>query len=144
MMKKYGSDDYLDEKGKIKIPFFYIKPTVISKNDLKETSLEHGVIYNPVHPHYGFKVISARKSKIFETQCRIYGVDIKDDCLFVYEVGKQTPWKLDINLDVKDWAKFLDISRKDVRYLEENFGLSLDDVENVNSYGLKYVNEENK
>ena len=142
--EKYKSNDYLDKNGKIKIPFAYIKPTIIAKNESKETSLKNGVLYDPRYPHYGFKVISARKSKVFETQCRISGAEIRDDNLVVYEEGKQTPWKIDINLDVLDWAKFLDISRRDVKYLEDNFGLSKDDVENVNSYGLKYVNKENK
>ena len=142
--ERYKSDDFLDKNGKIKIPFAYIKPTIIGKNESQETSLEKGVMYDPRYPHYGFKVISARKSKVFATQCRITGAEIRENNLVVYEEGKQTPWKIDINVDVIDWAKFLDISRRDVKYLEDNFGLSIDDVEEVNSYGLKYVNEETK
>ena len=140
--EKYGSDDYLDDEGKIKIPFAYINPTVITKNETKETSIKpKGVMYDPRNPHYGFKVISARKSKVFGTQCRIIGVEINDeDYLLIHEEGKRKTWKLDINLDVIDWAQFLDASRRDVQYLEDNFGLSKDDVEKVNSYGLKYVN----
>ena len=140
--ENYAQDCYLNKNGKTTIPFAYINPTVISKNDLEETSLTNGVMYSPACPHYGFKVISARKSKVFKTQCRIQGVEIRDDYLHVYEEGKYKPWKIDISLDVEDWAQFLDIYKRDVQYLKDNFGLSIDDVENVNSYGLRYVNKE--
>lgn len=140
--EKYNREDFLDKEGKFKIDFSRINPTAISKNESVETPLKKGVMYDPAHPHYGFKVMSARKSKIFETQCRIVAMEIRDDRLIVYEEGKKTSWEIDINVDVEQWGQFLDISRQDIRYVEENFGLTRDDIEDINSYGLKYVNEE--
>lgn len=86
--------------------------------------------------HYGFMFTTLDKGTMsYPTQCPIFGVEIKDDCLIVYEDGKLIPWKIDVKSGkVKGCAKFSQLSRRDIRYLEEKFGLGIEDIDRVNSY----------
>lgn len=140
---KYSKDCYLDEKGKLKIPIEYLSATIVVGSELEKVPLSKGIVIDEEKPKYGFKVIGARKSETFPTQCPLFGVQVVDSLITIYEYGKTIPWKIDVNGDVLEYAQFLDASRRDVRYLSENLCLSKDDIENVNSYGLKYVNKEN-
>lgn len=135
--EKYSADCYFDENGNFKRPIEYLDSKIIIGGE--ESPLINGAVF--AGNHYGFKVVSARKTETYPTQCPIYGIELRDGIIQVFEHGKFLPWKINGNLDVVDYAKFLDVSKKDVRYLESTFGLSIDDVENVNSYGLKYVNK---
>lgn len=86
--------------------------------------------------HYGFDFTTLENGMInHETQCPIFGVEVEDGLLKVFEDGKFIPWKIDIKSgDVIECAKFLNISRRDIAYLESKFGLGIEDLEKVNSY----------
>lgn len=137
----YSKACFLDKDGKYKVPFEYLDANIFVGSE--KLPLSKGVMLDEENPCYGFKIISVRKSETFPTQCPLVGVQVVDGMIHILERGKTTPWRIDINGDVHEYAKFVDVSRRDIKYLNEKFGLSGDDVENVNSYGLKYVNKEN-
>lgn len=144
--EKYNHKDSFDENGKFIIPLSSLNPTIFVGIESPYFSLREGegVMLDSNCNQYGFRVISSRKSKSFPTQCRILGAQLtRDNLITVYEEGKTIPWKINGDLEVEQYAMFVSISRSDIKYLEENFGLSKDDIENVNSYGLKYDNKEN-
>lgn len=141
---KYSQDCYLDEKGRTKIPLSMLDAKIFTSPNEEKLPLADGVMLDEKRQQFGFKVISAKKSETFPTQCPLAGVQVRDGFIHVYEYGKTISWCLDVNGDVQEYAKFVDASRRDVRYLSEVLCQSKDDIENVNSYGLKYVNKENK
>lgn len=140
---KYSQDCYFDENGKSKIPLEFLDATILVGQNAEKLPLSHGVMLDDSKPKYGFKVINARRSETFPTQCPLVGVQVINGLITVYEQGKTIPWRIDINGSVQEYAQFVEASRRDVRYLSENLCLSKDDIANVNSYGLKYVNKEN-
>ena len=141
--EKYNKDCYYDSNtGRFKIPFNQLDATIHIDGVDEILPLSNGVMLDSGRSHYGFKVISARKQQTFPTQCRLFGVQLVDGLINVLEEGKYVSWKIDNNGDVIDYAKFLDIYQRDIDYLRETFGLSRDNIANVNSYGLKYVNKE--
>lgn len=137
----YSRECFLDKEGKYNVPFEYLDTNIFVGTE--KLPLSKGVMLSEKNPCYGFKVISVRKSETFPTQCPLVGVQVIDGMIHILEQGKTTHWHIDINGDVHEYAKFVDVSRRDIKYLNEKFGLSGEDVENVNSYGLKYVNKEN-
>ena len=97
-----------------------------------------GVVFCEIH--YGFSFTSQTKETfLFSTQCPIYGAEIDMDGIFVimkvFEIGKTIQWKVNMEtVEVIQCAKFLDISRRDMEYLSKNFGLGVNDLDEVNSY----------
>lgn len=69
------------------------------------------------------------------TQCQLFGVEVENGLLKVWEDGKTIPWRVDIRTgEVVDYARFSSLSRRDIKYLEEKFGLCIEDLDKVNSY----------
>lgn len=94
--------------------------------------------------HYGISfTIQEGETFIFPTQCPIFGARFDADrnnfYLTVYEIGKTMPWKIDLTGRVIQNAKFLGVSRSDMKYLYENFGLGYEDLNEVNSYYEKVL-----
>ncbi len=86
--------------------------------------------------HYGFCFKDGNgNTNFYSTQCPLFGVEIENGILKVYEEGKSISWQIDVKTgEVKECAKFLNISRRDLNYLYERFGLEIDDLDKVNSY----------
>ena len=86
--------------------------------------------------HYGFIFTTLDKGEMsYSTQCPIFGVEVDNGLLKVWEDGKVIPWRVDMkNGEVVDYAKFSSLSRRDIQYLEEKFGLGIEDLDKVNSY----------
>ncbi len=83
--------------------------------------------------NYGFNIISSEKQDLYYTQCPIYGLEIKNNLLTIYEEGKNIPWKFSLDGECIEDAKFLSISREDVRYLSTNLGVGSSSLEKVNA-----------
>ncbi len=131
---------FLNDDLKKKNPFSNIKPTIITKEG--EDELDCFSTHD--NTHYGFKVISSKRSVTYPTQCPIQGVFYRQykksrgGRIIIHEQGKFHPWELSPNLTVKEFAHFNDFREQDMTYLKENFGIDKKDVAKVNAYGLKY------
>lgn len=140
---KYSEDIWIDKTGKTKIPLKLLDASILLNSQEDKLPLSNGVMFDTAKPRYGFKVIGYRQSKTIPTQCPLIGVQIVDEEVCIYEEGKMLPWRIAGNADVLDYAKFVAESRRDIKYIADEFSLSKDEVENINSYGLKYVSKEN-
>lgn len=137
-----NKDRYVGEDGKYKIPLELVEGSIYVDPKEEKLPLNNGVMLDTNNPQFGFKVISLHDSKEYATQCPLIGVQIIDGALHIYEDGKTTPWRFSAEGDLLQYAQFFENSRRDIRYIKDNFCLSSDDVANINSYGLKYVNKD--
>lgn len=137
--EEYTDKGYFDKEGHFTVPLSSLKGTIIAKSLEVEYSLKSGVLFDPSIECYGFNIVSARKTLSFPTQCAISCIALEDDLIKIYEVGKKIPWSIDGDLVVREYAQFLEISRRDIAYLNEKFGLTEENVADVNEYGLQYV-----
>lgn len=135
-----NKERYIGADGKYNVPIGLIDASIFV--DTEKLPLSNGVMLDTDNPKYGFKVISIRDSKEYATQCPLIGVQVIDGLVHVYEDGKTTPWRFTPEGELLEYAKFFESSRRDIRYIKDNFCLSSEDVPNINSYGLKYVNKD--
>ncbi len=120
------------------------RPAVLKEYPNKMTLVEQNEEYNLINgvvlsdERYGFTFIDEQGSEIeYGTQCPIFGIDIdkENKQVRVWEEGKSIPWRLAMKTgEVVDFAKFLDISKRDLQYLKDHFGLPKESIEEVNSY----------
>lgn len=128
---RYDNPIYILDDGKDGNRFY------VGKN-FEYLSSSSGVVFG--EEHYGISFTTQeRETFLFSTQCPIYGAEIDMDGIFVimkvFEIGKTIPWKVNMETgEVIQFAKFLDISRRDMEYLSKNFGLGVNDLDEVNSY----------
>lgn len=135
-----NKERYIGADGKYQVPLGLIDASIFVESE--KLPLSNGVMLDRANPRFGFKVISIRDSKEYATQCPLIGVQVIDGEVHIYEDGKTTPWRFTAEGDVLDYAKFFGCSRRDIRYIKDNFCLSSDEIVNINSYGLKYVNKD--
>lgn len=131
---------FLNDDNKIKQVLNGIKPTIIAK----DVDYEMEYFSSSESNHYGFKVMGARKSMTFPTQCPIQGIFIengRNGRIRVIEEGKSHAWRIGKDMTVKDYAHFDDYRMKDSLYLKKHFHIDKSDIDQVNSYGLKYINQ---
>ena len=68
------------------------------KDSKQELSLVPGVVFG--NEHYGFILITNNNGKqkeiVYQTQCRIDAVGIKDGVLRIFEEGKKDSWRFDL------------------------------------------------
>lgn len=107
---------------------------IIGDEEKDSIKSQHGAVFS--EDHYGFCLSTLEKGKIaYPTQCPIFGVEVVNGVLRILEDGKFTPWSIDVKTgEILECAKFLNISRRDIRYLKDHFGLGLEDMDRVNSY----------
>lgn len=77
--------------------------------------------------YYGFSIVNNEKNETrhYPTQCRVQGVQITDSIINIYEEGKFNPWKFDIDGVLMQSATFNYLSRKDNKYVLDNFNLEI-------------------
>ena len=98
--------------------------------------LEGGCMFG--EEYYGFSFIIDKPDKqvkeSYPTQCRIIGIEQKEDRIIIYEDGKTKPWKFTLTGEFIECASFFNLSRRDVDYLCENLGYNyrnkIDEVNN--------------
>lgn len=131
---------FLNKDLKISHPFTNIQPTIMTKEG--EDELDYFSTRD--NTHYGFKIISSKRSVTYPTQCPIQSVfyrkyeKSRKGRIIIHEQGKFHPWELAPDLTVKEFAHFNDFREQDMKYLKDNFGIEKKDVRKVNAYGLKY------
>ncbi len=90
--------------------------------------------------HFGFEIIQKVNGKktttSYTTQSRIDGVQEIDNIIHIYEQGKMTPWSFDKKGNLLEVATFLEISRRDIAYLEEQ-GIARSELPKINKQRVK-------
>ena len=108
--------------------------------DEENLSLDNGVMLGT--EHYGFKLVVDYEGKeseaTYETQCKIIGVQIVNDCLNIYEENKYIPWRFDKHTGTLiNRAVFSNLKHSELNYLRETFGI-------VDEKGLNDINDQMK
>lgn len=128
---------FLNDDKRVKKAFHQVSPTIITKDSEEEMDFFN----TRDNSHFGFKVIGAKKSITYPTQCPVYSVFVeegKNGRIIIRERGKFHPWQLSKKSDVLHYARFDTWREEDANYLKQNFDIDKKDIETVNSYGLKY------
>lgn len=99
----------------------------------EEIPLPKGAVFDG--GHYGFLLTDINDvTSTFETQCPISAAEVLDGSLRVYEVGKFGYWKITMEGEVLEPAKFSKLSRRDIEYMVNAFGVRPEDIDSVNAY----------
>lgn len=79
--------------------------------------------------YYGFSIVNneTKETRHYPTQCRVQGAEFDKDegVVKVYEEGKFNPWKFDIDGVLMQSATFNYLSRRDNKYVSDNFSLEI-------------------
>ncbi len=103
---------------------------LFDSNNLLETSLKTGVLFS--REHYGFVIITDhnnnQKEVIYQTQCKVKAIDIKNGKLRIYEEHKKTPWVINQNtgtLETSAYDEFILEDLEDIIAELEDSDISL-------------------
>lgn len=77
--------------------------------------------------YYGFSIVNNEKNETrhYPTQCRVQGIQVIDKIINIFEEGKFNPWKFDIDGVLMQSATFNYLSRRDNKYVSDNFSLEI-------------------
>ena len=106
------------------------------KNRTIEGDLSNGAVFSS--SHYGFILITNKtgeeEKKFYPTQCPIYGLQIVDGVLNIFEEGKYVSWQFRRSGEMLQTAKFLET--RDYEYLV-NHGMDPQKTERINKLTLR-------
>lgn len=122
----------LETKIENPVDIKFYKEKVLFINGEEELDLYVGVVLGG--EHYGFNLDVDGKKLTYGTQCRIDGIEFKEEHLRVYEANKTIPWRIKRDGTVVNTALFSLHNEKEREYLKENFGI-------IDEAGLADVNE---
>lgn len=99
--------------------------------------LESGAVFGG--DHFGFNLIVEKDGEesttTYPTQCRIYGTQMNNGQLFVFEDHKYLPWKFASDGTMLSNAVFSNLKRDEMAYLAETYGVQTEeDLAELNDY----------
>lgn len=81
--------------------------------------------------HYGFSIISKKDgeetTETYPTQCRIYGIQMDNDQLYIFEDHKYLPWKFSSDGTLISSAVFSTLKRDEIAYVAETYGVTTEE-----------------
>lgn len=106
-------------------------------SDEEKLPLESGAVFGG--DHFGFNLIVEKDgqetTETYPTQCRIYGTQINNDTLYVFEDHKFIPWKFSIDGILLSHAVFSDLKRDEMEYIRETYGVKTEEeLDELNNY----------
>ena len=106
-------------------------------SDEERLPLESGAVFGG--DHYGFNLIVEKNgeetSTSYPTQCRIYGTQMSDGKVFVFEDHKYIPWKFLADGTMVSNAIFSSLKRDEWDYVKTTYGVQTeDDLKELNYY----------
>lgn len=111
-------------------------------SDEERLPLENGAVFG--NDHFGFHIVVERDGKetteTYATQCRIYGTQINNEQLYVFEDHKYLPWKFSLDGTLLSYAVFSELKKDEMEYVRETYGVkSEEDLSKLNNYrkGIK-------
>lgn len=122
----------LETKIENPVDIKFDKEKIVFISGEEELDLYVGVVLGG--ERYGFNLDVDGKKVTYGTQCRVNGIEFKEEHLRVYEENKTIPWRIKRDGTVVNTALFSLYSEKEREYLKENFGI-------VDEAGLSEINE---